>query len=241
MFCSKKTGFTLIELLVVISIIALLIAILLPALGKARQSAQASVCLSNCKQMALATVAYATEHDMQLPTVGFSHGGETFPEQGSWFFQLEPYVDDKLLYRCPSDDSESWTTPEAGRLRRVSYATNFMLSGLVSGDYSNYNNIDRLPRPSKTIYTVELVEAVGGGFSTTDHIHPETWFGSPATLDDRVGAQVEIDQHFGKANYTYLDGHAESLARIDVFEVAPGATLFNQSFTTNHFWPDVAR
>ncbi|MEM1355898.1 MAG: DUF1559 domain-containing protein [Planctomycetota bacterium] len=237
----QKPAFTLIELLVVISIIALLIGILLPALGSARKTARMASCLSNCKQMSIATVNYATEHDMDLPTVGFSHGGETFPEQGSWFFLLEPYVDEKLMYRCPSDDSESWTTPEAGRLRRVSYATNFMLSGLISGGLSNYNNIDRLPRPSNTIYAVELVEAAGSGFSTTDHIHPETWFGNPATMDARVAAQVEIDQHLDRANYTYLDGHAATLARVDVFEVAPGATLFNQSFTTNHFWPDVAR
>ncbi|MEM6259349.1 MAG: prepilin-type N-terminal cleavage/methylation domain-containing protein [Planctomycetota bacterium] len=63
-----KRAFTLIELLVVISIIALLIAILLPALGAARESAKTIQCLSNIKQMAITAVAIATDNRQTLPT-----------------------------------------------------------------------------------------------------------------------------------------------------------------------------
>jgi len=60
-------GFTLIELLVVISIIALLIAILLPALSSARKSAQRISCLTNLKQLATASTAFAVDYDNQAP------------------------------------------------------------------------------------------------------------------------------------------------------------------------------
>jgi prepilin-type N-terminal cleavage/methylation domain-containing protein len=63
---SRLQGFTLIELLVVIAIIALLISILLPALGKARCSARAGICYSNLKQMAVATNSYSADFQDRL-------------------------------------------------------------------------------------------------------------------------------------------------------------------------------
>ena len=238
-----RSAFTLIELLVVISIIALLVGILLPVLGNARETARMAYCLNNSRQMALATVNYAFEHDANLPTVGFSHGGTVHAEQGSWFFLLEPYSDGGLAYRCPSDDSPAWETPEGTppRLRRVSYATNYMLSGLIGGTYQPYNNLDRILRPSATCYIAELTERSAAGFATADHYHPETYYGAPQFHDSTIKVQLEIQQHLGKANYTFLDGHAATLARADVFQVAPGSTFANKLWTANQFWPDVAR
>lgn len=62
----RSTGFTLIELLVVISIIALLVGILLPALGAARRTAQNSQCLSNIRQMNTAAMSFAADHQFHV-------------------------------------------------------------------------------------------------------------------------------------------------------------------------------
>src|SRR6185503_6008020 len=64
---SRHAAFTLVELLVVIGIIALLIAILMPALAKAREASQKTVCLSNLRQLGTAMQLYATQYKDFIP------------------------------------------------------------------------------------------------------------------------------------------------------------------------------
>jgi len=88
-----KKGFTLIELLVVISIIALLISILMPALNKAREQATGSVCLGNQKNLMLAYIMYADEHDDRLVGGYVPRSDQTSRlVQHQWVFQ--PQADD---------------------------------------------------------------------------------------------------------------------------------------------------
>src|SRR5881409_3161367 len=68
----QKRGFTLVELLVVIGIIALLISILLPALSKARESANRTKCLSNVRQIAMGFISYTQENRGSFPFVASS-------------------------------------------------------------------------------------------------------------------------------------------------------------------------
>ena len=131
----KKTGvgsfgFTLIELLVVIAIIAILAAMLLPALSKAKAKAQGIGCLNNLKQLQLAWVMYAGDSNERLPlnaNIGDSIFVTTFPtspytDQGNagnqWIYgdirtgtdtklleqgQIYPYAKSVKLFKCPAD------------------------------------------------------------------------------------------------------------------------------------------
>jgi prepilin-type N-terminal cleavage/methylation domain-containing protein len=77
-------GFTLVELLVVIAIIAILIAVLLPALGRAREQANSAQCLSNLRQIGMAAFMYAQQNKGQLPLGAGTKGGGTLQKFLDW-------------------------------------------------------------------------------------------------------------------------------------------------------------
>ena len=96
----RRTGFTLIELLVVIAIIAILAAILFPVFAKAREKARQASCLSNLKQIGVASSMYAQDWDERLVAYA-DHNCNPGP-RSLHHVMLQPYAKNLQLWTCPS-------------------------------------------------------------------------------------------------------------------------------------------
>src|ERR1017187_6109132 len=127
MHCGKCSAFTLIELLVVIGVIAILAALLLPALNRAKLKAAAASCLNNCRQTMLNLHLYANDNNDSLPPNpwgSYSAAGDLIPEAPAWVTgryiggctNLAALIDPRLallaaytgkqagIYKCPIDN-----------------------------------------------------------------------------------------------------------------------------------------
>lgn len=231
---TKRNGFTLIELLVVISIIALLVGILLPALGAARKSALDLKCKTQLRQFGIAFMAYATDNRDTLPSnLRTGQHQQTWltdkfslflairnaPEEGTIF----PYAgESKELYRCPS--------LEEGQTQANGVPSNDGIGSNGKFDYSvftawNTARVDQIRSqsiiardPSDTSSYVDIITPLLIEEDPEFSMNNNDYFDSKHAVSDRVGQWHSGD----KGNFTALDGSTASFEG-DGQDTNPGA------------------
>jgi len=109
-----RRGFTLIELLVVIAIIAILAAILFPVFAQARESARATSCASNMRQLSLGVFMYAQDYEEILPMAVNYAAATTAPDR-MWMATVQPYLKNEKIFLCPSAENARFAPDWAGR------------------------------------------------------------------------------------------------------------------------------
>ena len=227
-----KRGFTLIELLVVIAIIAILAAILFPIMSQVKQAAKRTACLSNLRQIGMATKMYNQDYDFiypqtkghttSQPQIDDMDGSIEEPDIGSMFTMILPYTGvvnqgtdadmvRQRLYVCPSDpkpnDPDCPTKILPGGPTVESYLVNgYFVWGLSEGEVVDF---------SDTVYIGERrSEVVDNQLPYCDDIWHPWWNantlidGAPEDdMDARVGA-ISTLRHNGGSNWVFSDGHS---------------------------------
>ena len=212
----SRRAFTLIELLVVIGIIAILLAILMPALSKAREQAKVVACASNLKQINYAFSMYLLGSQGQVfwrgPNIGLDgmdwwvYGGKESGcaytgAQGNFFNQWQPrplnkYVGRKFeLFRCPNDDGPAiWTESESSSFDWVGNSYHFNADGF----------------PGDTTLDPSLYPYVAGADGLAGVKVARVKNSSRVVLFFDGAMPYHVRWHpRAKGNVCYLDGHVE--------------------------------
>jgi prepilin-type N-terminal cleavage/methylation domain-containing protein/prepilin-type processing-associated H-X9-DG protein len=221
----RPSAFTLIELLTVIAIIGILASILIPVVGRVRDSAKASVCLSNLRQVGLAAMVYALDNKDQLPDAGAGQDPE-------WARTLAAYMSVPVTQRASIFVCPGTTIPveESSNPNDV-VVTYGMHAGLMPRGQRAVS-LGQIERPSEVILAADMCQDPNNRGWTPNSIEQPSIFvsqsggrGGSVDLDAFISTATDNDngnnpwmryRHNGSVNVVRADGSAGSLKKGEV-------------------------
>ena len=201
-----SAGFTLIELLVVIAIIAILMALLLPSLSRAKAKANQISCLNKMRQLTLAATMYAGDHNDEFPV--------RRERTNAWPHKLKPYYVNWQILACPSDSFGVVGLVADDSNPNRSYLINgfndFFKVNLSPGDYKMFQQhryahgmkVAAVQRPSETIL-------FGEKRSRSFHVHMDTDQGNRGNDFE----EIEHKRHGQGSNFAFADGSSRFIKK----------------------------
>ena len=220
----KVYGFTLIELLVVVAIIAVLVAILLPALNAAREKTRGVLCQSNLKQIGIARNMYSMDND------GYFLAWRSYPQQYTWWCYLLRYLSQPQIWVGGINPPRSCKVLRCPVLRRPDQIVGYKPEEFMGYGYSQYLSKDTYYpqwsgcepyKVSQVQYPSKIVE-VGDNYALADggvRPGPRTLYGGYHDLPYRFYFLNNCGiVHSNRTNILWVDGHVTAETRDYLYE-----------------------
>ncbi len=240
----RRKAFTLIELLVVVATIALLLAILMPALGRARRDAQRVVCISNLRQIATAAHSYADQNDSYYPIAYYKESTPQLTIRYMWDYTVTKEKTTGITKVSPGILWQGKTLERIHQCPSFFGKSNDLVEDVFTGynyntSYIGHGSQESIVRPARITDPRRPSECAlfgDGQWSEGANKYMRSPFPSPAD-DNFTGrhAGTQGFRHVGRTNVAFCDGHGESFGKIHTksdevteTQIAPGTGFLSE-------------